>query len=363
MANGEGLFSHTVETKSGQSLVLPDIHPPPDALVQNMGDRFGCRLCTRLQTEDMIICTRCGEEYHASCLYGEDYDYNNWLCSDCADVLSHLNSRYNFIKLHSEMIEMNSLAPMGIPAEKHQQDPSILSRMQWLYTMWSELPGSCVLVPLKSSPSPIQGRILFVDSDRLMVYVAFRGEWWYCSGWYALERSEVVLLRQLVWIEDPNNIRVGWKIEKYCSTPPSLSPSSLVDVYDLASSSISPVPSSWIRPFLDWREHKLDLAFTPEEDIIRWEVRVRSDIRSWADRHFSIPADHPDLNGKEWMYKWIYMWSRQVDFPLGGWARGVVLHYRSLTGKHFVCFENDDIPSGWFYLNSQYIVIEGNCHE
>ena len=48
---------------------------------------------------------------------------------------------------------------------------------------------------------------------------------------------------------------------------------------------------------------------------------------------------------------------------INGFMFGVVLHYRSITGKHFVWFENEDVLSGWMYLNNQYIIIEGINNE
>ena len=105
-------------------------------------------------------------------------------------------------------------------------------------------------------------------------------------------------------------------------------------------------------------------------------MQQRRTIRRYSDRAvdetllnrlleapWKVLNNRSELNAKEWMYKWIYMWSRAVDFPLGGWARGVVLHYRSITGKHFVWFENEEVPSSWFYLNGQYIVVEGINNE
>lgn len=134
-----------------------------------------------------------------------------------------------------------------------------------------------------------------------------------------------------------------------------------IKVLDILRERVMIVNRNCTSKLRDWREHRLELEFSNEQESIRWEIRVRNELRSGIP--LSVPRDHIELSGKEWLYKWIYVWSRQVDFPLGGWCRGVVLHYRSLTGKHFVCFERDDVPCCWLYLNREYVIMEGVCNE
>ena len=131
-----------------------------------------------------------------------------------------------------------------------------------------------------------------------------------------------------------------------------------LEVYDMMKERVMLKKAKDVSLLNDWREHKLELVFSSEEDVIRWELHVRKEIGSYGTELWSVPRERLELSGKEWMYKWIYVWSRNVDYPLGGWARGVVLHYRSLTGKHFVWFENEDVESGWLYLNGEYVIME-----
>ena len=135
------------------------------------------------------------------------------------------------------------------------------------------------------------------------------------------------------------------------------------NVFDFVSNKIIKIDPCCIENLHDWREHKYELLYTPLLDTIKWEIHIRDSINRSMEHPWKILKNRSELSGKEWMYKWIYVWSREVDFPLGGWARGVVLHYRSITGKHFVWFENEDVLSGWMYLNNQYIIIEGINNE
>ena len=372
----EGVFVNTIVSKNGQVLNLPEIHPPPDCLIQSIRNSFGCCLCNNRQTEDMIVCNRCNEEYHAHCLYGEEYDYNDWLCDGCVEVLSCVSNGFDYLRLRSEMIESSGMAPMGTPHNKGNVS-IFVNRMKWLKSIWNDLLGSCVMIKMKNENR--LGRVIFVDENRLLVYIVMKGEYWYESGWYALERGEVSILRDLLWMNDEEGLHICWLMEEVdemiglkewndsidrirASDSNSMNSSTnQIKVLDILRERVMIVNRNCTSKLRDWREHRLELEFSNEQESIRWEIRVRNELRSGIP--LSVPRDHIELSGKEWLYKWIYVWSRQVDFPLGGWCRGVVLHYRSLTGKHFVCFERDDVPCCWLYLNREYVIMEGVCNE
>ena len=71
-----------------------------------------------------------------------------------------------------------------------------VNRMKWLKSIWNDLLGSCVMIKMKNENR--LGRVIFVDENRLLVYIVMKGEYWYESGWYALERGEVSVLRDLL---------------------------------------------------------------------------------------------------------------------------------------------------------------------
>ena len=354
---GEGVYVNTIMSKNGQVVSLPEIHPPPNGLSHSLSEWSGCHLCKNRKTDDMVVCTRCNEEYHASCLYGNEMDYNNWLCDSCSMILSEMSKEYKYLRLESEVNESGLLARNGFPSEKKVDSVVYVNRMRWLKSMWNELVGNCVYVKMGGKME--LGRVLYVNEMELKVYLSYRVKNWLREGWYCLERSEVCVCRRLVWLREKEGVGIGWLVERYGDVKSG----DELEVYDMMKERVMLKKAKDVSLLNDWREHKLELVFSSEEDVIRWELHVRKEIGSYGTELWSVPRERLELSGKEWMYKWIYVWSRNVDYPLGGWARGVVLHYRSLTGKHFVWFENEDVESGWLYLNGEYVIMEGVCNE
>ena len=342
----------TIITKNNKTVTLPDLNPPPLAKISSLRVHIGCGLCTCRHTSDMVICNRCGDEFHASCLYGNEMDYNNWMCSECACVLSHLNEKYSYLKLDSEIL-IGNLAPMGYPNSRFVSMENTIEekRLRWLLKMGDSLIGSRVWFHEVN----VMGRILRRLDDLLLYYVTFDGLYWNEEGWYALEKNDIGILKDFVWIRKKDELHFGVKLEEVDNEND--------EALDLISNEMINGKESKFEKVNDWREHKYELFYTSILDTIRWEIHVKDRLTRYLEHPWKVLSNRSELNAKEWMYKWIYMWSREVDFPLGGWVRGVVLHYRSITGKHFVWFENDEVPSSWFYLNGQYIVVEGVNNE
>ena len=111
----ESALASTVVAKNGSVLTLPELNPPPEAVSRSMRVDVGCGLCSRRDTSDMVWCNRCGSEFHARCLYGEELDYNSWLCSECVSVLSELSPSFAYLQAGSEYVPANGFAPMGCP--------------------------------------------------------------------------------------------------------------------------------------------------------------------------------------------------------------------------------------------------------
>ena len=342
----------TIITKNNKTVTLPDLNPPPLAKISSLRVHIGCGLCTCRHTSDMVICNRCGDEFHASCLYGNEMDYNNWMCSECACVLSHLNEKYSYLKLESEIL-IGNLAPMGYPNSRFVSMENTIEekRLRWLLKMGDSLIGSRVWFHEVN----VMGRILRRLDDLLLYYVTFDGLYWNEEGWYALEKNDIGILKDFVWIRKKDELHFGVKLEEVDNEND--------EALDLISNEMINGKESKFEKVNDWREHKYELFYTSILDTIRWEIHVKDRLTRYLEHPWKVLSNRSELNAKEWMYKWIYMWSREVDFPLGGWVRGVVLHYRSITGKHFVWFENDEVLSSWFYLNGQYIVVEGVNNE
>ena len=74
MEESESALASTVVAKNGSVLTLPELNPPPEAVSRSMRVGVGCGLCSRRDTSDMVWCNRCGSEFHARCLYGEELD-------------------------------------------------------------------------------------------------------------------------------------------------------------------------------------------------------------------------------------------------------------------------------------------------
>lgn len=351
----------TIITKNNKTVTLPDLNPPPLAKMSSLRVHIGCGLCTCRHTSDMVICNRCGDEFHASCLYGNEMDYNNWMCGECACVLSHLNERYSYLKLGSEVM-MGNMAPMGYPNNRFEDMRNTIEekRLSWLLEMGDSLIGSRVWFHEVN----VMGRILRVLKDLLLYYVTFDGAYWKEEGWYALEKNDIGILKEFVWLRNKNegNLRFGVKVNEFDNDGKN-GKNDRMEALDLLSNQMVSNVEYEFEEAHDWREHKFELFYTPMLETIRWEMHVKDRLNRLLEAPWKVLNNRSELNAKEWMYKWIYMWSRAVDFPLGGWARGVVLHYRSITGKHFVWFENEEVPSSWFYLNGQYIVVEGINNE
>ena len=347
----------TIITKNNKTVTLPDLNPPPLAKMSSLRVHIGCGLCMCRHTSDMVICNRCGDEFHASCLYGNEMDYNNWLCSECACILLHLNEKYSYLRLGSEVL-IGNIAPMGCPNRRFESMENIIEekRLRWLLKMGDSLIGSRVWFHEVN----VMGRILRRLDDLLLYYVTFDGLYWKEEGWYALEKSDIGILSEFVWIRKDGELHLGVKVNEFEDENEE---NGVVKALDLITNKMVDNKEYEFEKMNDWREHKFELVYTPLLDTIRWEIHVKDRLNRLLEHPLKVLSNRSEMNAKEWMYKWIYMWSREVDFPLGGWARGVVLHYRSITGKHFVYFENEEVPSSWFYLNGQYIVVEGVNNE
>lgn len=350
----------TIITKNNKTVTLPDLNPPPLAKMSSLRVHIGCGLCTCRHTSDMVICNRCGDEFHASCLYGNDMDYNSWMCGECACVLYHLSEKYSYLKLGSEVM-MGNMAPIGYPNNRFEdmKDTIEEKRLRWLLKKGNSLIGSRVWFHEVN----VMGRILRRLDDLLLYYVTFEGPYWKEEGWYALEKNDIGILNEFVWLRNKNdgNLHFGVKVSEVENDDNGNG--ERMEALDLVNNGMVSNVEYEFEEAHDWREHKFELFYTPILDGIRWEMHVKDRLNRLLEVPWKVLNNRSELNAKEWMYKWIYMWSREVDFPLGGWARGVVLHYRSITGKHFVWFENEDVPSGWLYLNGQYIVVEGVNNE
>ena len=417
----ESVLANTVVTKNGSVLTLPELNPPPEAVSRSMRVGVGCGLCSRRDTSDMVWCNRCGSEFHARCLYGDELDYNSWLCSECVSVLSDLSPAFAYLQAGSEYVPANGYAPMGCPvrvsecsvsvttvpvttvpdatvsdatapetstpetsthetsthdnstpvttapdntthdntthdntthANREKQRPFLTEkkRLQWLLSFGEKLVGSRVWLKERG----LMGFVLFRMTDLLLFYVAFEGVAEGESGWYALEQGEVSVLRELVWVRGASGVGCGVKEE--------VMEGASGRVLDLERGELVAVCDE-MQAVRDWREHRLELAFNPLLETVRWEFHLGDQVRKCVSKPFKVPSQRVELSGKEWMYKWVYVWKREVEFPFGGWSRGVVLQYRSMTGKHFVLFESDSVHSGWMYLNAQYVLVDGVSNE
>lgn len=428
----ESALASTVVAKNGSVLTLPELNPPPEAVSRSMHVDVGCGLCSRRDTSDMVWCNRCGSEFHARCLYGEELDYNSWLCSECVSVLSELSPSFAYLQAGSEYVPANGFAPMGCPVrvcvsvekkeekceevkgevkgeekkgeekceengemmevkkeemeieptnhtqkeevkskevkkeDKKEEDKEVKKeetkqkeapftkekkRLKWLLSFGDKLVGSRVWLKERN----LLGFVLYRMTDLLLFYVVFEGVAEGESGWYALEQGEVSVLRELVWVRGSGGLGCGVKEEVETGASGR--------VLDLKRGELEAVGEAKVEPVRDWREHRLELAFSPLLDTVRWEFRLGEEVRRCVSRPFKVPVQRVEMSGKEWMYKWVYVWKREVEFPLGGWSRGVVLQYRAMTGKHFVLFENEAVHSGWMYLNTQYVLVDGVSNE
>ena len=395
----EGGYANTVVTKGGVLLTLPEINPPPEMVVRSMRVAIGCGLCSRRNTSDMISCVRCGAEFHAKCLYGDELDYNSWLCRGCVSVLSALSASFGYLEAQSEYVPGDGLAPMGYPERvvsgvvsgievksenaievKREDSPQMKEdspdakkentpqtkentpqtnentltqkkRLAWLLSYGEDIIGSRVWLKELN----LFGFVLYRMTDLLLFYVVFEGDNDYRNGWYALEKGEVCVVKEFVWVRRGGVLSCGVRVE--------YEDGRAGEVYDLEKNCVVSVEESEVSRVRDWREHRLEMEFTALYDIVKWEYHLRQQLRKFVSKPFKVPSHRSEMSGKEWMYKWVYVWSRSVDYPFGGWSRGVVLHYRSITGKHFVLFENESVHSGWMYLNTSYVVCEGVCNE
>ena len=284
----EGGYANTVVTKGGVLLTLPEINPPPEMVVRSMRVTIGCGLCSRRNTSDMISCVRCGAEFHAKCLYGDELDYNSWLCRGCVSVLSALSASFGYLAAQSEYVPGDGLAPMGYPERvvsgvvsgievksenaievKREDSPQMKEdspdakkentpqtkentpqtnentltqkkRLAWLLSYGEDIIGSRVWLKELN----LFGFVLYRMTDLLLFYVVFEGDNDYRNGWYALEKGEVCVVKEFVWVRRGGVLSCGVRVE--------YEDGRAGEVYDLEKNCVVSVEESEVSS-TDWR--------------------------------------------------------------------------------------------------------------